>query len=515
MALASALGVTVTSDAYNTANTAPTMIFTLVAGGALSAAVVPTLVRAGDRRAEVASVLLGASIVVGAVVSVLVALLAPQLTRVLTAGAQDRVGYSEYVALGSSWLRMFAPQVSLYALSVLAVAIMTARRRLALGATAPVATNLLTIGAALAYMAATRGRLVAPGAVPHDARLLLGWGTTAAVAAMTSIQLIGAMRVEPGIRVRLQLRHPAVRALARLGGWVVLYVLVNQVGLAVVTALANSVRGGITAYQWGFIVMQLPYAVIAVSVLSAALPSIAEGNDVGALASAIAAPVRSTLTWMLPATVGLFGLAEPVSTIVVGAEGAGLVGAAVRGFAVSLVPFSLFQLLTRTCYALGNSRTPAFVNVAVNVANVGAAWVVVAVASTSTQRVTGLALSHALSYVIGCGVLGGLMARRRLLQIRALTQGTMRRAAATASMALVLVASSGWTASLQSRGAALGGVAVVALVGLAVFGAACRLLGVAIVLGTAAADTPAGGPQSLSRRRGPGASGSSLVDGRG
>lgn len=497
MVLASALGVTVTSDAYNTANTAPTMLFMLVAGGALSAAVVPTLVRAGDRRAEVASVLLGASILLGAVVSVLVALLAPQLTRILTAGAHGRVGYSEYVALASSWLRMFAPQVSLYALSVLAVAIMTARRRLALGATAPVATNLLTIGAALAYMAATRGRLVAPGAVPDGARLLLGWGTTAAVAAMTSIQVIGAMRVERGMRVRLQLRHPAVLALVRLGGWVVLYVLVNQVGLAVVTALANSVPGGITAYQWGFMVMQLPYAVIAVSVLSAALPSIAEQDDLGARAAAIAAPVRSTLTWMLPAAVGLFALAEPVSTIVVGVEGAGLVGAAVRGFAVSLVPFSLFQLLTRTCYALSDSRTPAFVNVAVNLANIGAAWVVVAVASTSTQRVTGLALSHALSYVIGCGVLGGLQARRRVFQVRELTRGVPQLAAATAPVALVLAASSGWTASLQSRGAALGGVAVVALVGVAVFGAASRLLGIPIVLSTPAADTPAGAPHSL------------------
>ena len=66
--LAAALGVTAASDAYNTANTAPTMIFTLVAGGALSAAVVPMLVRADDRSTEVASVLLGTVIVVGAVV---------------------------------------------------------------------------------------------------------------------------------------------------------------------------------------------------------------------------------------------------------------------------------------------------------------------------------------------------------------------------------------------------------------------------------------------------------------
>lgn len=148
MALASALGVSVTSDAYNTANTAPTMIFTLVAGGALSAAVVPMLVRAGERRAEVASVLLGGTLVVGTVASVCVAVAAPTLTAVLTAGARGRSDYGDYAALSASWLRMFAPQVLLYALSVLAVAIMTARRRLVLGAVAPVATNLLTTAVA-------------------------------------------------------------------------------------------------------------------------------------------------------------------------------------------------------------------------------------------------------------------------------------------------------------------------------------------------------------------------------
>ena len=48
------------------------------------------------------------------------------------------------------------------------------------------------------------------------------------------------------------------------------------------------------------------------------------------------------------------------------AGGALMVAAALAGFAVSLVPFSLFQLLTRTSYAFADTRTPALVNVAVN-----------------------------------------------------------------------------------------------------------------------------------------------------
>lgn len=481
MALASALGVTVTADAYNTANTAPIMIFTLVAGGALSAAVVPLLVRAEDRRAEVASVLLGSTLVVGAVVSALVALTAPLLMAVLTAGARDRAGYDDYVALGSSWLRMFAPQVGLYALSVLAVAIMTARRRLALGATAPVVTNLMTIAAAFAYITVVKTRGAAPGDVPLGGRLLLGWGTTAAVAAMVAIQLGGAFRSEPGLRVRVRLRHPAVRELARLGGWVVLYVIVNQIGLATVVAIANTVPGGVTAYQWGFMVMQLPYAIVAVSLLSAALPAIAARTDRTTRAAAIAGPARVTLAWLVPASVALLILAGPFATIVVGGDGSTLVAAAITGFAVSLVPFSLFQLFTRTSYALGDTRTPAFVNVAVNVVNVGAAWMVIVSASTSTQRVVGLAISHGLSYVVGCGVLGGLLARRRIIHVPALIHEVPKLALATAPVAVGLAAASGWMASLQSRAEALGGVAVVGAAGAAAYVVIAQSLGVRLV----------------------------------
>src|SRR3546814_930765 len=197
------------------------------------------------------------------------------ISQVLTAGAGGRMGYEAFGSLGTSWLRMFAPQVALYAVSVMAVAIMTARRHLALGAVAPVATNVLTIAAALGFIAVSKGRVDEPRDVTEAARSLLGWGTTLAVGAMAGIQLLGAWRSEPGLRITFAPAHPAVRELVRVGGWVSVYVVINQLGLAAVTAIANSVRGGITAYQWGFMVMQLPYAIVAVSVLSAAVPGIA------------------------------------------------------------------------------------------------------------------------------------------------------------------------------------------------------------------------------------------------
>lgn len=476
VALAAALGVGTVSDAYNTANTAPNMIFTLVAGGALSAAVVPLLVQEEERRTEAASALLGVTLLVGAVVSVVVAVAAPWIFAGLTLGARNRPGYDAYAGLGASWLRMFAPQVGLYALSVLAVAVMTARRRLVLGAAAPVATNLVTMVAALAFVALSRSRPGVPTDVTASGRAMLGWGTTVAVAAMAAIQLWGASRSEPGLRPRLRLRDPAVGRLARIGGWVVLYVLVNQVGLAAVVAVANTVAGGVTAYQWGFMVMQLPYALIGVSVMSSSLAGMAGAADRVARTAAVVPPARTTLTWLVPAAAGLGLLARPVATVVVGTQGAALVGAAVVGFAASLVPFSLFQLLTRTSYAAGDSRGPAVVNVAVNVTNVAAALAAVALLSSPAQRVTGLAVSHALSYVVGNIVLGRRLVRRELLELRPIFAGLRDVVAASTVMALAVVAAQWPAPAPGSRAAALAVTGCLAGVGLAVYLVAGRLL---------------------------------------
>lgn len=294
---------------------------------------------------------------------------------------------------------------------------------------------------------------------------------------MTAIQLWGAFRSEPTLSIRVGLRHPAMREIGRLGRWMVLYVAVNQVGLAAVIAIANTVPGGITAYQWGFIVMQLPYAIVAVSLLSAALPSIAAASEDAGRVEAIAAPARLTLVWVVPAAVGLILLSAPLATIVVGRDGQALVTAGITGFAISLLPFSIFQLLTRTSYALGDTRTPALVNVMVNVVNVCAAMVVVVSTSGSTQTVAGLALSHAVSYVVGCALLGGSLTRRQVLQPRTIGRQLPRIVLAVAPVALGLWAASD-SLTLDTRVAAIGGVAVASAGGAALYVALARALGV-------------------------------------
>ena len=77
-----------------------------------------------------------------------------------------------------------------------------------------------------------------------------------------------------------------------------------------------------------------------------------------------------------------------------------------------------------------------------------------------------------------------MLARRRVLAVRALTRGMARLALATAPESLALIAASSWTASLHSRGAALGGVVVLAAPGVAVYLALAHLLDVPVLVGS-------------------------------
>lgn len=480
MALAAALGVTALGDAYNAANTAPNMLFQLAAGGLLSSAVVPLLARQEDERrcSEVASVLMGLVLATGAMASLVLASLAPMLMRVLSAGARGRSGYDDFVAVGTSWLRMFSPQVALYGVSVLSVGILQSRGRLGIAALAPVATNVVTIAAAGLFLLQSAGEAPTPASVSGSAVRVLGWGTTAGVAAMAAIQLRAARRAVPGLRARVAFRDPAIRELRRLGSWLFLYVAANQVGYVAVVALASSVEGGVSAYQWAFALMQLPYAVIAVSVQSASYPAMARaaGGD-GDLGAELARSARVALAVLTPAAAGLALLAPAITNTVVGRPGAGLVAAALGGFAASLLPFSLFQLLTRACYARLDGRTPALVNVVVNVVNVAVDVAVVVAVDRPGPRVAGLAVGHAVSYVVGCLLLSRKLSKTAGVHFAPLLQGARRVAAATAAMAGILAAPSALLADVYPRFSSGVGVVLVATSGAGIFVLVMRLLG--------------------------------------
>jgi putative peptidoglycan lipid II flippase len=226
-------------------------------------------------------------------------------------------------------------------------------------------------------------------------------------------------------RLRFDWNHPAVRRLARLAAWVVVYVAANQVAYMVVLVLSNQHEGWVTTYQYAFILFQLPHAIFAVSIFTALLPGMSgrwTAEDPAGVRQLLSQGLRSTAFIVLPATAGYLALAAPIVLLLLqrGQTSVGdarLIAETLQAFAAGLAFFSTFQLLSRTFYAMQDTRTPALVNVGAAALNIGVNVVFV---NGFDLGVQGLALGHALSYAFStliCLVilrsrLGGLDGRR-------------------------------------------------------------------------------------------------------
>ena len=175
--------------------------------------------------------------------------------------------------------------------------------------------------------------------------------------------------------------------------------------------------GGYAVYSQAFIFFSLPHAIVAVSIFTALLPSLAgrwTDRDLGGVRELFSQGLRDTEVAMLPAAAGYAVLAGPIVTLLASygqmtAVDTQQLARTLAAFAVGLPFFSAFQLLTRTFYATQDARTPALANIAVAVVNL---VFDLFFAFGLNLGVPGLALGFSVSYVAGSAILFVLLRRR-------------------------------------------------------------------------------------------------------
>jgi putative peptidoglycan lipid II flippase len=421
VALAAALGTTRVSDAYNLGNTLPNVLYDLLLGGILSSVVVPVLIQAREEDADggrrLSSALLSV-VVVGLVAATVVGVLAaPLLVRLYVAGsvpARER-------ALEVTFTRFFLPQCVFYGLTGVVTAILNTRGRFAAPTAVPVLNNLVLLGTVGVFF-------VLPGPGPSADHLTtaqtltLGLGTTAGVIVM-ALALLPGLRGS-GVALSLSSVRGEDRLLqaARLAGWVVVYVVTNQIGYLFVVNFASShhSNGVFTAYSYAYQLFQLPYAVVTVSIMSALLPRMSGHAYAGRrihLVADVSRGLRLAAVLILPAALLLLALGPPIGETLLSfghasdADGR-TIGQGLAAFAVGLPFFCAFQLLCRAFYAAQDTRTPALVNLVATAVNVVADGLVVAFAP-HRDLLVGLALGFGAGYAAGA-VLCARLVRRRL-----------------------------------------------------------------------------------------------------
>lgn len=453
------LGETVLADTYNSANSTPNLIYELLLGGVLTATVVPLFVdlHANDDR-EGSRAVFTTAVAALAVPSGLVVLAAPQLARLLSV----QVGPADHdaaVALGTALIRCFAAQILGYGFTALAAAALNARGRFAAAAYAPVLNNVV-VCTVLLVVRARRTALDTPaglGAADGDTALTLalGLGTTAGVVATALVLVPALVRARVPLRPVWSPRHPAVGRLARNSGWTIGYVVANQVALLVIMIVARDTDGALTAYQLAFVFFQLPHGLFAVSIMTAWLPDLsarASRGDFEGMRARFDAGLGALVALMVPAAAGYLALSVPIvdTFLTTGDASPTNVAAALSGFALGLVPFSVYLFALRGFYALGDTRTPFIVNAFENALNIA-----FAIPAFAWWGVRGLAGAYSAAYLIAA-VVALVRLRTRIGPIGAIFAGRLARSSVVGSVVCGALAW-GFARSVASPAAAVSG----------------------------------------------------------
>ena len=492
--LVSFLGVTEAklADVYNVANTTPNIIYELVLGGILSSIFVPVFVEVrrtrGVRQANyVARAVMTVAMLVLGLLALVTMLTAPWIIKVYIHGG-DPVQRAEAQRLGGQLLVMFMPQIVFYGVGAVMTGLLNANRRFGVPMFAPILNNLTVIAVAVAFHLRVGDRVPPLGQVTSGQKLLLGLGTTAGVVAMTMVQWPFLRRAGFRFHLEWHLNDPAIRKMATLSAYTVGYVVVNQLGYAVIPILAYGVQGGYSAYSYAFTFFQLPHGVFAVSVMTALLPPMSEQavtRDWDAFRASLAKGLRLTAVVLLPASVGYVALAGPIVRLllahgVIGGNSVTLLTRVLIMFVLGLLPFSAFQLCLRAFYALQNTRTTFLVNIVAVGVNVVIDLVLFFTLPTP-WKVPGLALGNSVAYLVGVVLLlqrlsvriGGLGSRRILAAVGRMLVASL----VMGVVAWLVVEGAGRLLGHGSLGSLVTVAAGVAA-GLATYLAMARLLGV-------------------------------------
>jgi putative peptidoglycan lipid II flippase len=242
---------------------------------------------------------------------------------------------------------------------------MNARRRFLLAAAAPALENIGTLAVlgAVAALYGTGAHTVSTGEL-----VLLGLGTTGAVALHAAVQWWGARRVGVTLLPRAGWREPEVRAIVRRS-----LPSLAQAGLVAAQTLtllmvANRVAGGVVAFQLGLNFYALAIALAAQPVALSLLPRLSRMHSGGELAlfrDTLARGVALGLFLAVPAAVGYLVLAGPLAHAVTfgrmgDADGVTMVALSLAGLAGAVVGDTVFMISTYAWYAGKDTRTPLY-----------------------------------------------------------------------------------------------------------------------------------------------------------
>lgn len=375
-----ALGTALFADTFNVANTIPTILYILLAGGALNAVFVPQLVRSmredEDGGSAFASRLLTSVTSLLFFITALGMILAPLITRIY-APKFSLPGFETERSLTITFMRYCLPQILMMGIFVILSQIGNARGKFGPMMWAPVLNNVVGIAVLLIFLQVAPD--ITAATITPEQSALLGIGTTLGFVIQALVLIPVVKNSGLKLSLRFDWRNSNLGKSFRLGAWTLLFVLINQIGYLIIVKVATSaavqakIEGittgvGFTPYSYAYFIFILPHSIITVSVITALLPKISrlahEGKS-DAVKKNLVDSLRNIAVVTAPSTILFIAFGTSIATLLYAGSTAAdsrQIGLVLAGFAVGLIPFSTMPLLLRGFYAYEDTKSPVIIN---------------------------------------------------------------------------------------------------------------------------------------------------------
>jgi putative peptidoglycan lipid II flippase len=462
-------GAGLSTDAYNAAFRAAQFFRELLAEGSLANVYVPVFAETEQRDGppaawRLANAFLGVLLLALGLITVGTFVFAEGWVYAVAWGFADDPAKFELTA---TLTRILAPFLATVSLASLFMGMLNVRGRFFLPAIAPATFNVAVIIACF-----LKGPWEA--ATGTDGILLVGIASVLGGAGQFLVQLPALLR--EGWTIRPSLRgHPALKKLFLFMIPAFIGIMTVQFNLVVESQLASKFGDGPVSYlNYAFRLVQLPNSIVAGAVGTAALAGLSTLAAAGRrdkLPAALSEALTLNSFLILPASVGLFMLADPIIALVYqrGAfspEAAQATAAVLRMYAIATWGIGMHRVLLPCYYAIGHPWYAMGIALATMAAKLPVALLLV---YTLGMGFIGLPLSHGVLVTAEVALLWwGLGSRAGRLPGR-LYGDHARMLVAAALMGALLWALRSWSHGLML-------LPVVALAGLSYF-AAAHLLG--------------------------------------
>ena len=365
-----AFGTGMENEAFWAANRVSETLFSLVAGGALASAFVPTFTgflakKQNENAWKLASSIINLVLLLISLLAILAAIFAPLIVRYLLAPGfvDDPVKFDLTVRL----LRIILPSTVIFSVSGLLMGILNAHQSFLFPALAP---SMYSLGMIFGVLVLS----------PSMGIFGLAWGVVIGALLHLLVQLPKLLKLQGNYSTILGLGNPAVRQVGSLMLPRLVGVAVVQINFWVNTNLASRYsEGSVTGLTYGFTLMLMPLMLIGQAIATASLPTFSAQAALGKLdemRNSLSAAIRTVFLLSIPAAVGMILLRFPLIRLLYEngttftTQSTELVAWALLWYTIGLVGHSAVEIISRAFYAMQDTKTPVVVGVVVMSLNI-------------------------------------------------------------------------------------------------------------------------------------------------